>query len=97
MHPVKNQSIFYVVARIAHDGDCGILSCWKFVVAHQLDRLRLDHGLLWINGQVQQRIDAIELVVPNGANSLFPHGTLVRVAGRLVMVRVRNKASNCAE
>ncbi|KAH3680669.1 hypothetical protein WICPIJ_008181 [Wickerhamomyces pijperi] len=94
---VQNQGIFDIVTRVGHDGDSGILTSWKFVVIDQFDGLGLDHWLLRINHQVQQRVDSLELVVGDCTDGLLTHRTLIRVTWRLVVMWVWNQTGNGTE
>ena len=47
--------------------------------------------------QVEQRVDALELVAGDGADRLLAHGALVRVTRRLVVVRVGDQPRAGAE
>lgn len=44
---------------------------------------------LRIAEQIHQSIDAVSLVQSDRSHRLFPHGALIRISGRLVVMRVR--------
>jgi hypothetical protein len=44
--------------------------------------------------KVEQCVDAIELVVGDGTNGLLTHSALIRVARRLIVVRVRDETGH---
>lgn len=70
---------------------------WQFVVACELDGFGANHGRLRINHEIEQSVDAIELIKAYGADGLFAHGTLVGVSRGLVVVRIGNQTGDCAE
>ena len=59
--------------------------------------LHPEHGCLRVREQVHECVDAVALVVADGSHRLLAHGALVRVARRLVVVRVRYEAGADAE
>ena len=96
-HLILDERVLDIVAGITHDGNGSILPGGKPIVSDELDGLSLDHRLLRIHGEVEKRIDTVELIIADGADSLFAHSALIGVSRRLVMMRIRNEAGNCAE
>ena len=47
--------------------------------------------LLWIDHQVQQGLDPVELIVAYCANGLLTHSTLIGVPRRLIVMRIGNE------
>src|SRR5579859_3267393 len=67
------------------------------IVSNQFNRLRLYHRLLRVNDEIQQRVQSTKLIVANGTNRLFTHGTLICITRRLIVMRIRNKSSDSTE
>ena len=67
---------------------------WQLVVPNKLNRLGRYDRLLRIHHEVQECIDAVQLIVANRTDGLLTHGTLVRVTRRLIMVRIRHETSH---
>ena len=70
-----------IVPGVAHDRDRRVLPGRQLVVADELDGLGLDHGLLRVDGQVQQSIDAVQLVEADSADGLLAHSALIGISG----------------
>ena len=66
---VEHQRVLYVVAAVAHDCHRGVLARRELFEVDQLDGLGLHHGLLRVAQQVHERVDAVPLVVADGAFS----------------------------
>lgn len=64
---VEDQRVLYVVAAVAHDGHGGVLACRELLEVDELDGLGFDHGPLRVGQQVHERVDAVPLVVADGA------------------------------
>lgn len=62
---VEDQSIFNVVAAVAHHGHGSVLTGGQFLKVNQLDSFCFDHGPLRIRQQVHQSVDSVPLVVAN--------------------------------
>ncbi|RUS73562.1 hypothetical protein EGW08_018678, partial [Elysia chlorotica] len=89
---VKHQSILNIVTTVAHHSNGGILTCWQLVKVNQFNGLHQERKekKSIIQG-VQQRVNAVPLVVSYGAHGLLAHSALIRVTRRLVVVGVRNQ------
>lgn len=64
---VQNQSIFDVVATVAHHSHGGVLSSRQFLKFNNLNGFCFHHWPLRIRQQVHKSVDAISLVVANSA------------------------------
>ena len=88
---VYHQGVLYVVAAVAHHGDGGVLTGGDLVELDEVDGPGPDEGDLRVAQEVEEGVDAVPLVVGDGAHGLLAHGALVGVAGRLVVVREWNE------
>mmetsp|Transcript_55787 Transcript_55787/g.132415 ORF Transcript_55787/g.132415 Transcript_55787/m.132415 type:complete len:413 (-) Transcript_55787:1471-2709(-) len=86
--PVENHRILDIVAGVRHDGDGRVLPRGQPVEVDQLDRLRLGQGALGVDEEVEEGVDALQLVVCDRSDRLLAHRALVGVTWRLVVVRV---------
>mmetsp|Transcript_7315 Transcript_7315/g.18229 ORF Transcript_7315/g.18229 Transcript_7315/m.18229 type:complete len:216 (-) Transcript_7315:476-1123(-) len=89
---VQDHSILNIVSRKRHDGNDSILPSRQPVEVDELDRLGLSQRSLRVHEEIQERVHALQLVVRNRANGLLAHSTLIRVAGRLVVMGIWNQA-----
>lgn len=64
---VQDQSVLNVIAAVAHHGHGGVLSSRQLLKLDNLDGFGFHHGPLRIGQQVHQSVDAVPLVVANGA------------------------------
>jgi hypothetical protein len=95
--PVEDERVLDIVTGVGHDSDGRVLTGRKLVVTDELDRPRPAHGSLRVDHEVEEGVDAVELVVSDGTDRLFTHSALVGVTRGLVVVRVRDETGDGAE
>ena len=83
---VDHEGVLNVVPTVAHHRNGRILSSRNLVKLDQVYGPGLDKRDLRVAKQVEQGVDAVPLVVGDGANGLLAHGALVGVARRLVVI-----------
>jgi len=59
---VKDEGIFHIVAVIGYDGHDEVLPRRALVEGHEVHRLGLDHGLLWVVQDVAAGVRPLPIV-----------------------------------
>lgn len=92
----KNPNNKTKLTRERHDRHRRVLPRPEPVEPHELDRPRRRHGPLRVHEQVQERVQARQLVEPRRPHRLLAHRALVSVARGLVVVGEGDQAADDA-
>ena len=87
---VQHHRIFNIIPRVTHNCYLRVLASRQLIKINEIQCFRLNHRLLRVHIQIQQRVKPQVLVIPYHTYSLLAHGTLVCVSRGLIVMGVRD-------